>query len=235
MVVRGWVKTATVDWGSLRGAHIIRAPIANMRELLMDEDAVDGNTRERFLRWARGDCRDPRFETDTRIASEMKSGFVEDYHNLSFSPQEREAGALVAEGHLDVAAWMYMGMTESIGVHMNCIDDSGGYVWPFFEECMDNLGRCILGQDLAGERRRWYVEYLASWSLVVFADFMEYYSGVLERLCSGREDLEIWRRILEPELERDVSNTPYYWAASKEYVRAAYSSVLGVTGKAGSG
>ena len=226
MVAQDWIKRATVDWRSLKGLHIIRAPIASMRDLLTSEDAVDGNTRRRFEAWARGDCRDPRFETDTRIASEMKGGFVDDYHHLNFGAQRDEAAALAAGGHLDAAAWLYMGMTESIGVHMSCIDDSGGYVWPFFEECMDDLGLCILGQNLPAGERRWYVEYLAGWSLAVFGDLMECYNGVLGRLCSGSGDLDVWRRILERELEEGTCLEECDWAASKGDVRGAYLAVL---------
>ena len=156
-----------------------------------------------------------RFETDTRIAAEMKGGFVGDYNDLDFEEQRHEAEALAESGQPAAAAWMYRGMTESIGVHMDRIDDSGGYVWPLFEECVDALGGCILAQNpSAGERRR-HIEYLAGWSLVVFSDFMTHYSRVLERLCAGPEDLEIWRRILEPELERDVDDTPCYWAVPR--------------------
>lgn len=235
MVVRGWVKTATINWGSLRGPHVVRAPITNIRELLMDEDAADGNTRKRFAGWARGEYRDLRFETDTRIAAEMKRGFVGDYNDLDFEAQRHEASLLTADGHPEVATWMYMGTTESIGVHMNIIDDSGGYVWPFFEECMDNLGRCIMSRSLSAVERRQYVEYLAGWSLVVFSDFMKSYTRVLERLCSTTADLEAWRRTLEPELDRDVYQAPCYWAAPGKYVRDTYSMILDRMGKAGSG
>lgn len=231
MVVRGWVRTATIDWDRLKGRHIIRAPIANMRDLLMSEVAVDGNTRARFEAWARGDSRDMRLETDTRIASEMKRGFVEDYNHLDFEGQRLEADELDASGRPDVAILIYMGTTESIGVHYNIIDDSGGYVWPLFEECMDNLGRCIMRRNLPAAEVRQYVEYLASWSLAVFSDFMKYYNRVLDQLCSTREDLEIWKGILEPELDRDVGQTPYYWAASNAYVREAYSMVQDRIGK----
>ena len=72
------------------------------------------------------------------------------------------------------------------------IDDSGGEFWPLFEECMEAMGNCIRRQDLSDEDKRWLVEYLASWSLAVFSDFMEYYEKELERLCTGVADLELW-------------------------------------------
>ncbi len=189
-----------MDWKRVRGRHMIRAPIANIRLLLRDEDDLDGSTQERFEAWTRGEYRDVRFETDTRIASEMKHGVVPDYHNLEFDSHSSDADAMMREGHLDMATWIYMGMTESIGMHYENIDDSMGDIWPFFEECMENLGKCIMGQNLSAEERRKHIRYLSSWSMVVFGDFMEYYDKVLKQLCVDMEDLEIWKGFLESSL-----------------------------------
>lgn len=228
MVVRGWVRHATIDWNSVRGCHMIRAPIASMRELLSDDDLVDGNTRKRFEGWARGDYRDVHFEIDTRIASEMKGGYVGDYNDLDFEAHRKDAEALMEEGLLDVASWAYRGMTESIGTHFNCMDDSGGYVWPFFEECMDNLGRCIAGQNLQAEKKRQTIEYLAGWSLVTFEDFMGYYDRVLEKVCTSADDLRLWGDILKSGLDLDDRPTPYDWDTAKMYIQKRYSRVLGM-------
>lgn len=106
---------------------MIRAPIANMRELLSDDDLASSNTQKHFEEWARGSYRNVHFEIDTRIASEMKRGFVGDYNDLDFEAHSKDAAALMEEGLLDVASWVYRGVTESIGTHFNRIDDSGGY------------------------------------------------------------------------------------------------------------
>ena len=210
----------------------MQAPIANMRELLWDEDAVDDSTQERFEEWARGGCRDIRFEIDTRIASEMKGGFVGDYNDLDFEAHRNDAAALVKEGHLDAASWMYRGMTESIGIHFNRVDDSGGYAWPFFEERMADLGRCIVGQNLLAEKKRQTIEYLAAWSLITFEDFMVYYDRVLEQVCTGADDLRLWGNILESGLERDGKSTPYHWPTTKMYIQKRHSRVLELIEKA---
>lgn len=212
---------------------MIWAPIANIRELLSDDDIVNYDTQKNFEDWARGDCRNIHFEIDTRIASEMERGVVGDYNDLDFEAHRNDAATLMKDGYLDMASWMYRGITESIGTHFNRIDDSGGYVWPFFEECMTDLGKCIVGQNLLAEKKHQTIEYLASWSLVTFEDFMQYYDMVLEQVCTSVDELQLWANILESELERDdEESTPYHWNSAKKYIQARHSRVLGLINKA---
>ena len=233
MVVRGWARHAAVDWNSVVAPHAVRAPIRNLRELLWEESLADGNAEERFGAWARGDCRDVRFEADTRIAAEMRGGFVPDYNDLDLHVIQREAEA--AEGdHPGRAEAIYMGLTESLGVHYNGIDDSSGDLWPLFEECVEAMGGCIRRQDLTTEDRRWRIEYLAGWSLVVFSDFMKCYEKELERLCSGVDDLNVWRRVLERELgAADGEDRACYWAAGRNNIQKSLARVLERLRKAG--
>ncbi len=233
MVDPEWIRNAKVDWKHLKGRHMIRAPVANIRLLLRDEDELDGNTQERFEAWARGDCRDVRFEIDTRIASEMKHGVVPDYHNLDFYSHSSDADAMMREGYLNIAAWMYKGMTESIGMHYEILDDSMGDIWPFFEECMENLGKCVAGQDLSVEERCKNIKYLVGWSMVVFGDFMVYYDKVLEQLCADMEDLEIWKGVLEASLAEEEGafhGGNHYF---KEEIQNRHSHLLEIMEKAG--
>ena len=93
------------------------------------------------------------------------------------------------------------------------MDDSSGYIWPLFEECVEATGRCIRRQDLTAEDRRWRIEYLAGWPLVVFSDFMKCYERELEGLCTGGEDLNVWMRVLEMEAAGQ-EDRGCYWAAN---------------------
>lgn len=232
MVIRGWARHATVDWKSVVAPHAMRVRVDNLRHLLWEETLADGNTQKRFEAWARGDCRDVRFEADTLIASEMKDGFVPDYNGLDLYGISREAES-VAKDLPERAESIYMGLTESLGVHYNMIDDSGGTFWPLFEECMEAMGDCIGRQKISAEDRRWRIEYLAGWSLVVFSDFMTYYEKVLEELCTGVEDLNVWRKVLEAELRSDdIEDRGCYWAASKAQIEDALARVLERAGKA---
>lgn len=226
MVARGWTKYATVDWKRVVARHAVRAPIKNLRELLWEETLADGNTQKLFEAWARGDARHVRFEADTRIASEMKSGFVPDFSDLDLYDIQEEAEQ-ASKDRPEMAERIYMDLTESLGVHINRIDDSSGTFWPLFEECMEGMSDCIKRQKISTTERRWRIEYLASWSLVVFSDFMEYYEKVLTELCMDVEDLKIWKGELEAELRRDdIENRDCYWAASKKQIEGALKRVL---------
>ena len=226
MVIRGWARHATVDWTSVVAPHAMRAPINNLRHLLWDETLADGNTQKRFEKWARGDRRDVRFEVDTLIASEMKSGFVPDYNGLDLYDVQREAESAVKDWP-ERAEAIYMGLTESLGVHYPVIDDSGGEFWPLFEKCMESMSDCIRRQKISTEDRQWRIEYLAGWSLVVFSDFMGYYEKALTALCTGVEDLGVWKEVLEAELRSDdTGDRSCYWAADKAQIGEALARVL---------
>ena len=221
MVIRGWARHAAVDWNRVVAPMGMRVRMADLRKLLWEESLADGNTKERFEAWARGDGRDVRFEVDTRIASEMKGGVVPDYNDLDLYDIQKEAED-EEDYRLDNAESLYMGITESLGIHYNMIDDSDGSFWPLFEECMEAMGRCIKRQKLSAEERRRRVGYLASWSVVVFSDFMTYYEQELENLCEDVEDLKVWRGALDAELNaEDIGDRDCYWAANKEQIEKA--------------
>ena len=225
MVVKGWVKYATVDWKKVSGPHIMHVPIANLRRLLHYETLADDNTEKRFKDWAQGKYRDVRFEADTRIASEMKGGFVPDYNNLDLYDISNEAKSMEKD-HPRTAELIYSGLIESIGIHINIIDDSFGTFWPLFEECMEDMGNCIKRQDISDEDRRWRIEYLADWSLVVFSDFMEYYVKLLTELCTDVADLNVWKRVLEEELSyNDIDDRTCNWAVNKKEIEAVLAQV----------
>ena len=226
MVTRGWAKYAAVDWKRVVAPHAMRVNMDNLRRMLWDETLADGNTQKRFEAWARGDGRDVRFEADTRIASEMKGGFVPDYNDLDLYDIQREAES-VAKDHPERAEATYMGLTESLGIHYGMIDDSSGKFWPLFEECMEAMGDCIRRQKISAEDRRQRIEYLAGWSLGVFSDFMEHYEKVLAELCTDAEDLNVWRKVLEDELRSDdIADRGCYWAASKAQIKDTLARVL---------
>ena len=194
MVAHGWTKTATVDWSRLVAPHAYRVPIRVLRELLWEEEQVDGNTQARFEAWARGDVRDVRFEADTRIASEIKHGFVPDYNDLDLYDIQNEAESL-QKSNPKLAEIRYMGLTESLGIHYEIIDDSMGTFRPMFEECLEAMSECIRRQDLTAEEKKWRIEYYAGWSVAVFGDFEEYYDKLLADLCTNDEDLNLCKQI----------------------------------------
>lgn len=97
---------------------------------------------------------------------------------------------------------------------------------------MDNLGKCIVGQNFQAEKKRQVIEYLAGWSLVTFEDFMEYYDRVLEQVCTSADDLRLWGNILKSGLDLDERPTPYHWNSAKKYIQDRHTRVLGMIEKA---
>ena len=209
MAVHGWVKTARVNWKLVIAPHAYKVPIRDLRQLLWDEDLVDGNTQKRFEAWARGDVRDVRFEADTRIASEMKHGVVPDYNYLDLYDIQKEAESLEAD-RPRVAEYIYKGLTESLGMHFEMIDDSMDTFWPMFEECLESISKCIKQQNFTAEEKKAEIEYYAGWSNVVFVDFIQYYEKLLVELCTSVEDLNLWKSIVEEYLQKaDIENIHY--------------------------
>lgn len=219
MVVHGWAKYATVDWKKVVGRWVKRVPIRELRPLLWYESMADGNTQKRFESWARGENRDIRFEVDTRIVKEMKGGFVPDYNRLNLYVVQREAKSK-EEKDPSTAEIIYMGLSESLAIHIQSIDDSSGTFWPMFEECIEAIGNCIRRQELSAEDKRWRIEYLAGWSAVAFSDFVVYYEKLLTELCTDAGDLDVWKKALEDELHNDdAEERDCNWAVSKEGIR----------------
>ena len=225
MVTRGWTKYATVSWNKIVAPYAMRVPIRNLRKLLWEEHLADSNTQKRFEEWSRGDARDIRFEIDTRIAAEMKGGFVPDYHHLDLYDIHKDAKALEEDGPWNAEA-MYMDLTEALGIHYNMIDDSFGDLWPLFEECMKGVGRCIKKQDLSGDDKLWRIKYLAGWSTVVFSDFMPHYERELRALCASDGDLDAWAAMLDAQLDaHDIDDRRCYWAVRKKEILEARERV----------
>ena len=218
MVNNDWTKSASVDWKKIIECHALHVPMKNFRRMLRDETLADQNTKKRFDAWSRGEVRDVRFEADTRIASEMDRGFVPDYNTLDLYDISNEADN-IAVALPDKAEKIYMGLCESLGIHINSIDDSYGTFWPLFEECIESIGKCIKRQDISTADRHWRIEYHTSWSLVVFEDFMPSYEKLLTDLCTNVEDFNVWKGMLEYVLESDdIEKRECYWAVNKKNI-----------------
>ena len=232
MAVHGWAKYANVDWKRIVAPHAIRCTIRNLRILLDEEDLADANTKARFEAWAKGDVRDVRFEADTRIASEMKGGWVPDYNYLDLYDIQNEAEKKETS-HPDQAEIIYMGLAESLAVHYEGIDDSFGTFWPMFKECIESIGRCIKRQEPDEAGRLWRIEYMAGWSLVAFSDFKEYYDKEIEKLCLDAKDYDTWAKVLQAELDQpDIDDRKCSWAVKKAEIEETQRRVKEMSAKA---
>lgn len=216
MRVRGWVYGSKVDWKSVKGPYTSRVPIACVRALLEYEAMADPGTRERFERWARGDCRDIRFEVDLAIARKMGRDFLlSRYASPNLNRFFKEARKLEEAGsHMD-AARIYKGVTESIGVHMDFIPDKGGDCYHMVADALEGIAGCVQAAGLDDAERREEIRYMAEWSMRVIDWFAADYGEALGDMCQDAGDLDVWERVLDdpPEVEDGYSGPSSYGAA----------------------
>ena len=193
-----------------------------MRALLEYEAMADPNTEERFGRWARGECRDTRFEVDLAIARKMGRYFwLSRYGKPSLGRFFKEAAKLEKAGSYMEAAKIYKDLTESLGVHMDLIPDKGGYCQFYMAEALENIAKCVMAAELDDEGRRLQIRYLADWSIRVIDWFGEDYAKTLSSICQDEEDLKVWEHILDnpPQVE------PHYSGPSSVSIEAGRESL----------
>lgn len=208
MQVRTWVYMSKVDWKSVKGPYTRRVPIACMRALIEYEAKADPETRRRFERWARGDCRDIRFEVDMAIARKMGRYFeLSRYGAPNLKRFFKEASKLEESGSHMAAAQVYKGVTESIGVHMDLIPDKGGDCSYMMEEALEGIARCVRAAGLDDAGRREEIRYMAEWSMRVIDWFAAGYGEALSDICQDAADLDLWEGMLDdpPEVEDGYS------------------------------
>ena len=215
MRVRAWVYESKVDWKNVKGPYTSRVPIACMRVLVEYEAMADPETRERFEKWARGDCRDTRFEVDLAIARRMGRDFsLSRYGAPNLKRFFKEARKLEESGaHMD-AAQIYKDMTESIGVHMDFIPDKSGDCSYMMEEALEGISKCVQAAGLDDARRQEEILYMSTWSMRVIDWFADNYGDALADMCQNSDDLDVWEHALDnpPEVEKDYSGPSSYGA-----------------------
>ena len=208
MRVRHWVYKAKVDWKNVQGPYTNRVPIACLRVLLEYEAKADPETQERFERWARGECRDTRFEADLAIARKMDRYFsLSRYGEPNLNRFPKEAAKLQKAGSHMEAAKIYKDLAEVIGVHMDFIPDKSGYCQFMMQDALENISKCVRAAELDDEERRAEIKYLAEWSMRVIDWFGDDYAGALRSICQDEEDLKVWEDVLDnpPHVESGYS------------------------------
>ena len=217
MRVRDWVYEATIDWKSVQGPYTKRVPIACMRALLEYEAMADPGTQERFARWARGECRDIRFEVDLAIARKMGNHFsLSAYASPNLDRFFKEAAKMEKAGSYMAAARIYKDVAESIGVHMDLIPDKSGDCQYWISEALEGIVRCVNAAQLDPAERRDEVRYLAEWSMRAIDWFATDYGDALSAICQDAADLDIWEAVLDnpPVVESGYSGPSGYGAGN---------------------
>ena len=209
MRVRGWVYESKADWKNVEWPYTGRIPIACLRTLLEYEAMADPGTRARFGRWARGDCRDVRFEVDLAIARKMGRDFqLSRQASPNLNRFFMEACKLERAGSYQDAARIYKGVTEAIGVHMDLMPDKGGGCHRMMRDALKSISWCVQAAGLDDAGRREEIRYLAEWSMRVIDRFAADYGEALADICRDVEDLDVWQSVLDdpPDVEDGYSD-----------------------------
>lgn len=213
MKVRGWVYRSKIDWKNLQGPYTSRVPINHMRVLLEYEAMADPDTQRRFERWARGECRDIRFEVDLAIARKMGRDFsLSRYGSPNINRFFKTASKLANNGSYQEAIHIYKGITESIGVHMDFIPDKSGDCSYDMRMALLEMAKCIRSADMDNAKRQEEIKYLAEWGMRVIDWYATNYADALHDICQTEKDLDIWESVLEnpPKVEDDYSGPSHY-------------------------
>ncbi|MGQ9723542.1 MAG: SWIM zinc finger family protein [Candidatus Jordarchaeum sp.] len=135
------------------------------------------------------------------------------------------------------AAKIYQALSEVIAENMETVDDSDGYYSGEFYYAVEEFAKCLKEAGLKHEEKRGYIDYLFNRYLESDPDFFQdVYAQVLEQGCTSKEDLEYWKKLLEPHLpktlpDRDKNYHEYCNAIGLLNMQAAILEGLGESGK----
>jgi hypothetical protein len=117
------------------------------------------------------------------------------------------------------------------------VDDSDGYYSGEFHYAVEEFAKCLKEAGLKHEEKRGYIDYLSNKYLESDPDFFqEIYEQALEQVCTSKEDLEYWKKLLEPHLpktlpDRDKNYHEYCNALGFLTMQANILEGLGESGK----
>jgi hypothetical protein len=144
-------------------------------------------------------------EIDLLFDEAEEYGFLPYGAEVDFSPFEDLAEIHMHKDDFKEAAKIYQSLTETISEKMDHVDDSDGFYGDRFSYFLQSFAECIKMAELdVGERRK-YIEYIFNKYLQNDPDyFQDDYYDALKELCTSKEDLEYWKKLLQPHLPERI-------------------------------
>jgi hypothetical protein len=190
-----------------------------LREMQMNPDLV---TRFMACFSERGDGRslsEYKREIDSLFDEVEVRGFIHYGAELDFAPFENLADIYIRKDEFLEGAKIYQALTETIAKKMDHVDDSDGYYGGKFSEFLEGFVDCLRLAELEAEARQTYIDYLFNKYLQNYPDyFQDDYYDALMQLCTDKEDLTYWKKLLEPHLPDslpDKEDWSKYYQAKK--------------------
>jgi len=110
------------------------------------------------------------------------------------------------------AAKVYQALSEVIAGSMDMVDDSDGYYGDEFDSALIGFASAIKSAGLGHEEKAPYIEYLFKEYVAKDPDyFQENYETALETICTSKEDLECWKRLLSPHIPDSIPSCDRSW------------------------
>jgi len=193
-----------------------------LKDFLRRETESDDSLKKHFLIYMTGEE-----VNGGRSVQDYKKGVAELYGR----PSERTCDTLIdygiridfshfhdlAQRYVDrkrfiEAARVYQALSEVIAENMDMVDDSDGYYEGEFISALEEFASAINSARLRHEERATYIEYLFKKYVANDPDyFQESYEAALERICTSREDLEYWARLLSPHVPNSILSFDRNW------------------------
>ncbi|MHA1363422.1 MAG: SWIM zinc finger family protein [Candidatus Freyarchaeota archaeon] len=195
-----------------------RVGLEELREFLRAEFEKDPRLRTHFALYFTGEGEGKSVQDYKKEISQLWYDIPHDYGFIQgveadFSDIQDLAQRYFEKGNFLEAAKIYRALCEEIAENIYIVDDSDRYYRGEFKDAMEKFALCIKEAGLKPEEKKRYINYLFNKYLEKDPDyFQENYMHALEEICTSKEDLEHWRKLLKPHLPKTLPDRERYWS-----------------------
>jgi len=190
----------------------------NIKDFFSREMEVHSDLRARFMA-----CFSPigegksisnyRDEIDSLFDDAEERGFIPYGSDVDFSPFEKLAKIYIQKDDFLEAAKIYQALSEKIAEKMDNVDDSDGYYGGEFSDFLNEFVECIVLAELETDAKKQYIDYLFNKYLQNDPDYFQGdYRDALKVLCTSKEDLAHWKKLLLPHLLESLPDKDQDWS-----------------------
>ncbi len=141
-------------------------------------------------------------------SASSRYGMIEYGTELDFSLFEDLARRYTDKKNFSEAAKVYQALSEAIAENMDSVDDSDGYYGEQFDTALENFASTIKDWGLDHSEKAWYIEYFFKRYVTGEPDYLqECYQAALESICTAKEDLQYWMKLLLPYIPKVIPNS----------------------------
>lgn len=134
-----------------------------------------------------------------------RHGFIKYGMNIDFSEYYNLADRFEKVGNILESATIFQALSEVVAENMGNVDDSDGYYGDEFVWALENMVRCINQLKLDYKEKKKYIQYFFDQYVANDPDyFREYYGDALKEICCLKDDLQFWKKLLQPHLPEKI-------------------------------